>query len=360
MKMDRRQFIKLGLGTAGAFGLLKDGINLLAPSVAEARVESLNFLFAGGTWKTWFENTFTTPFGKEHNVRIIITAGDAAAQTARVIAEKGNPNYDFIHNQQIIMMQLGSMGLVEEWKESEIPNLKDIHPAFKNPYLAGKVITPFGLAYNIKRSPKKVTSWLDLWDPAFRGKVAIPKWAWIGETWFNSVNKVLGGTEDNINPGLKKGRELIKDNKAIIMDSVEHGKALFVSEEIWIAPYYNARTEQAKQAGAPVEFVYPVEGGLNWYFNVGLIKGRPTENRELSLKFLNYTLDPKKQLEFSLLCGYPPTNLKTMGMIPADRKDLFVTKEQMENLGKIKVDYVKMLNNSDKNAERWNKEVLGG
>jgi putative spermidine/putrescine transport system substrate-binding protein len=328
--------------------------------MAEAKVESLNYLFPGGTWKTWFENTFTTSFGKENNVRIIITVGDPAAHTARVIAEKGNPNYDFIHHTQINMMQLGSMGLLEELKESDIPNLKDVHPAFKNPYMAGNVITPFGLAYNVKKSPKKVTSWMDLWDPAFRGKVAIPKWAWIGETWFNSINKVLGGTEDNIDPGLKKCRELIKDNKAIIMDSVEHGKNLFVSEEIWIAPYYNARTEQAKKAGAPVEFAYPTEGGLNWYFNVAALKGRPKENKELSFKFINYTLDPKRQLEFSLLCGYPPTNMKTMSMIPADRQDLLVTKEQMENLGKIKIDFVKMLNNSDKNAERWNKEVLGG
>jgi len=359
MKVDRRDFIKLGLGATGALGL-KGGMDLLHPSVAEAKVESLNYLFPGGTWKTWFENTFTTPFGKENNVKFICTVGDPAAHTARVIAEKGNPNYDFLHHHQINLMQLGAMGLLEEWKESEIANLKDIHPAFRIPYVAGKVITPFGLAYNVKKSPKKVTSWKDLWDPAFRGRVAIPKWAWIGETWFNSINKVLGGTEDNIDPGLKKCRELIKDNKAIIMDSVEQGKDLFVSEEIWIAPYYNARTEQAKKAGAPIEFVYPEEGGLNWYFNVGVIKGRPKENRDLAFKFINYTLDPKKQLEFSLLCGYPPTNMKTMSMIPADRKDLFITKEQMENLGKIKIDYVKMLNNSDKNAERWNKEVLGG
>ena len=358
--MDRREFMKLGLGATGALGALASGIDLLAPSEARAKVESFNILFPGGTWKTWFENTFTNPFGKEQNVKIIFTVGDPAAHTARVIAERANPNYDLIHHHQINLMQLGSMGLLEEWKESEIPNLKDIHPAFRIPYMAGKVITPFGLAYNVKKSPKKVTSWMDLWDPAFKGKVAIPKWAWIGETWFISMNNVLGGTEDNITPGIKKCRELIKDNKAIIMDSVEHGKNLLVSEEIWITPYYNARTEQAKQAGAPVEFAYPVEGGLNWYFNLGIIKGRPKENRELALKFMNYTLDPKKQLEFSLLCGYPPTNLKTMAMLPPDRKDLLVTKEQMENLGKIKVDYVKMLNNSDKNAERWNKEVLGG
>jgi len=32
-----------------------------------------------------------------------------------------------------------------------------------------------------------------LWDPAFKGRVAIPKWAWIGETWFHSMNRVLEG-----------------------------------------------------------------------------------------------------------------------------------------------------------------------
>jgi spermidine/putrescine-binding protein len=201
---------------------------------------------------------------------------------------------------------------------------------------------------------------LDLWDPAFKGKVAIPKWAWVGETWFHSINKVLGGTEDNIDIGIKKCRELFKDNKAIVMDSVEHGKNLFVSEEIWIAPYYTARTTEAQKAGATIEFVFPEEGGLNWYFNTGLIKGRPKESKEMALKFINYTLDPKKQLEFSLLSGYPPTNVKAIDMIPADRPDILLTRAQMDNLGKIKVDHVKMIKNSDKHAERWNKEVLGG
>jgi spermidine/putrescine-binding protein len=358
--MNRREFLKYSLGGACALGVLGSGVGLFELPEAEAKVESLNFLFSGGTWKTWFEKTFTVPFGQENNIKMIVVAGDPAAHTVRVIAEKDNPSSDLIHHQQIQIMQLASQGLVEEWKESEIPNLKDIHPAFKCSYLAGKVLAPYGLAYNVKRSPKKVTSWLDLWDPAFKGKVAIPKWAWVGETWFHSINKVLGGTEDNIDIGIKKCRELFKDNKAIVMDSVEHGKNLFVSEEIWIAPYYTARTAEAKKAGAPIEFVFPAEGGLNWYFNTGLIKGRPKESKEMALKFINYTLDPKKQLEFSLLSGYPPTNIKAIEMIPADRPDILLTREQMDNLGKIKVDHVKMINNSDKHAERWNKEVLGG
>jgi putative spermidine/putrescine transport system substrate-binding protein len=132
--MNRREFLKYSLGGACALGVLGSGVGLFELPEAEAKVESLNFLFSGGTWKTWFEKTFTVPFGQENNIKMIVVAGDPAAHTVRVIAEKDNPSSDLIHHQQIQIMQLASQGLVEEWKESEIPNLKDIHPAFKCPY----------------------------------------------------------------------------------------------------------------------------------------------------------------------------------------------------------------------------------
>lgn len=357
MTMKRREFIRAVMIASGAAAA--GGLNLGLARRALASGVTLNFLFAGGTWKKFFEKTFTHPFAQANDCRIVISAGDSASQVVRVRAEKNNPSFDFIHLQQINAMQLGTIGLLEEWTEENIPNLKDIHPAFKNPYHAGKIVAPYGLSFNTEKSPKEVSSWLDLWDPAFKGKVGIPKWPWVGETWFHAVNKVLGGSEDNIDPGIKKCRELVKNNKAVILDSVEHTKNLFVSGEIWIAPYYTARTNQAIKAGAPLKFVYPKEGGLGWYFATAIIKGRPKPNLEMSYKFANYTLDPKKQLEFSMLCGYPPTNIKTMEMIPNDRRDLFLSAADMDNLGKIKIDYVKMLKISDKAGERWNKEVLG-
>jgi putative spermidine/putrescine transport system substrate-binding protein len=360
MGTNRRDFLKATLGAAGAAAACAGGLHLLTPRDASAAKVTLNFLFAGGTWKKWFEDSLTTPFSKEFGCDINISAGESAAQMVRVRAEKDSPTFDFIHIQQNAAMQLGSIGLLEEWTEDKIPNVKDVHPAFKNPYHAGKVVAPYGIAFNAKTAPKKVTSWLDLWDPAFKGRVGIPKWPWVGETWFHAVNKVLGGTEENVTPGIEKCRQLMRENKGIIIDSVEHAKNLFVSGEIWIAPYYTARTKQAVDAGAPLEFVFPKEGGLGWYFATAMIKGRPKESRDMGFKFANYTLDPKKQLDFSLLCGYPPTNVKAMALIPKERQaDLLLTPEQMDNLAKIQLDYVKMLEVSDKAGERWNKEVLG-
>jgi hypothetical protein len=78
--------------------------------------------------------------------------------------------------------------------------------------MTGKVAAPYGLAYNVKKSPKEVTSRLDLWDPAFKGKIGIPKWAWVGETWFQAVNNVRGGTEINIDPGIWKCRQVLRSS----------------------------------------------------------------------------------------------------------------------------------------------------
>ncbi len=359
MKNNRRDFLKTALGATGAAVLAGGGITFVRPNHALAADVTLNIMFAGGTWKKWFEDTFSTPFAKEFGCNVNIAAGESGAQMVRVRAEKDNPTFDLIHLQQDAAMQLGSAGLLVEWTEDKIPNLKDVHPAFKCPYNAGKVVAPYGMAFNTKRIAKKVGSWKDLWDPEFKGRVGIPKWAWVGATWFHAINKVWGGTEDNITPGIEKCKQLVKENKAIIIDSVEHQRNLYLSEEIWIAPYYTARTAQAVKAGAPLQFVFPQEGGLGWYFNTALIKGRPPGSLAMSYKFVNYQLDPKKQLEFSMLCGYPPTNTKAMAMVPKERDDLILTAEQMDNLAKIKLDFVKMLEVSDKAGERWNKEVLG-
>ena len=106
-----------------------------------------------------------------------------------VIAQRHRPQWDLIHENQITSSQLGAMNAVVEWTEERIPNLKQIHPSFRYPHLAGKVHTPYGLGVNTKRIKKPMTRWADLWDPAFDGKVAFPAWVWIGEEVFHAINR---------------------------------------------------------------------------------------------------------------------------------------------------------------------------
>ncbi|MDQ7819010.1 MAG: extracellular solute-binding protein [Armatimonadota bacterium] len=357
--LSRRSLLRLGAATVGAAVLGRlAALSGGSPATAAAPVSDLNLLFAGGTWKEYFERIYARPFEKAKGVRVVFSVGDSAQQISRVIAERDNPRFDMIHMHQYAAAQLNELGLLVPPDPRIVTNLKDVDEAFRFPYFVGKVLAPFGLAVNTRRAPKKVTSWKDLWDPVFAGRVAIPKWEWVGNTWFYAVNRVWGGTETNIDPGIAKCRELVRANRAVIMNNVEHGIALLTSEETWIQPFYTARTEQARDAGAPVEFVFPSEGALNWTFNLGIIRGRGAASTALAQEFLNFTLDPVQQAQFGILTGYPPTNRRAQALLPSN-SNVLLTPEQMANLGRMRFDIKAMLANRDRHAERWNKEVLG-
>lgn len=360
VQLSRRDLLRMGVALAGATATrsLVGSLSGQLARVSAAPASELNLLFAGGTWKEYFERIYARPFQKQKGAQVVFSVGDSAQQISRVIAERSNERFDMIHIHQYAAAQLNELGLLVPPDPNVVTNLRDVDEAFRFPFFVGKVLAPFGLAVNTKRIQKKVTSWKDLWDPAFAGKVAIPKWEWVGNTWFYAVNRVWGGTETNIDAGIAKARELVQKNKAVIMNNVEHGIALLTSEETWIEPFYTARTEQARDSGAPVEFVFPTEGGLNWTFNLAIIKGRPTSSITLAQEFLNFTLDPVQQAQFGILTGYPPTNKRAQALLPKN-SNVLLTADQMANLGKMKFDIKAMLTNRDRHAERWNKEVIG-
>ena len=137
---------------------------------------------------------------------------------------------------------------------------------------------------------------------------------------------------------------------------------LLVAEEVWICPYFGARTEQAAAAGAPVEFVIPKEGGLSLIWNTSIIADRPKESIELAEKFVNTTLEAEKQIAFARLTGYPPTNMEAMKNLPPDLKKLALTDEQSRELRQARSAASTTWRCSPigiQIRDRWNKEVLG-
>ena len=330
----------------------------LAGGRAHAAASELRFLFAGGTWKDWFEQTFVAPFAKERGTSILWKTG--LGFEPLVLSQKSRPQWDLIHQSQSSSTQLGGIGALVEWKPENIPNIAQIHPSFRYKHLVGKVHTPYGIVWNSKKIGRPITSWWDLWDPAFAGKVAFPTWTWVGQDVFHAINVLAGGTPENIDRGMAKMTELFKKNKAQIINNVEHTQQVLLSEDVWICPLFGARAEKAKEAGATVDFVLPKEGGLSWVWNTSIITGRPADSIQLSEQFVNTTLDAEKQIAFSRLTGYPPTNLQAIKNLPPDLKRLEVSEADLQAIGALqrKFDYMAQFEHRDRNQERWQKEVL--
>jgi putative spermidine/putrescine transport system substrate-binding protein len=322
----------------------------------------LRFLFPGGSWKEWFEKTFAEPFASSTNTKLVWKTGSSLGTLAT--AQRSRPQWDLVHVNHSEASQMGAMSVAAELKEDRIPNIAKVHPSFRTSHLVGKVHTPYGIAVNTKRIKKPITSWFDLWDPEFAGKVGWPGWEWggVGEDVFHTINILAGGDPTNIDPGIARMKALYKTNKAQNVQNNEQMKQLLLAEEVWIAPLFGARTEQAKAAGAPLEWIVPKEGGLTWAWNVAMIARRPKESTELAERFINTTLDPERQIAFSRLTGYPPTNLDAIANLPPDLQKLRLSQADLEGIGRLQsqFDYVAQFALRDQNRERWNKEVIGG
>jgi putative spermidine/putrescine transport system substrate-binding protein len=333
---------------------------LVAPNIARAQAKELRVLIAGGSWRDFFHQTFSEPFAKAKNVEITYRLG--LSFEPMIMAQRRSPQWDIIHQSQSRSTWLGSLGILREWDPAKVPNVNKVHKAFRYEFNVGKIHTPYGICVNTKEIKKPITSWNDLWDPAFKGKVAFPAWPWMGEEVFHALNVMFGGTAENIDPGIARLKALFKENQAKVINNVEHTRQLLVAGEVWICPYFGARTEQAAAAGAPVEFVMPNEGGLSWIWNTSLIAGRPGASQALAEEFVNTTLDAEKQLQFARLTSYPPTNIDAMNNIPADLAKLRIPMAEIEKIGELqrRTDYLALFSYRDQHVERWNKEVLAG
>lgn len=354
LAISRRTFLS-GMAAAGAGALATPMIS----RKAWAQANELNVLFPGGTWQEYFQTALVDPFVEEHGTNFVFNTG--LGFEPLVIAQRNRPQWDLIHQNQNTSSQLGALDAVLEWTEEDLPNLSQIHPSFRYPYLAGKVHTPYGLAVNTKQIPNGASRWEDMWNPEFKGKVGFPAWEWMGQEVFHAINQLHGGTPDNVDPGIEKMKALFADDGAMIVNNVEHANQLLTAGEVWIMPYFGARTVQAAEAGAPVEFVIPEEGGLSFIWNTSVIANRPDASRELAFEFVNTTLSAERQLEFSKLTNYPPTNMELMKNLPPELAHLELSDEEVDALGRIQrdFDYMAMFAYRDQIRDRWNQEVLG-
>lgn len=331
---------------------------LLGSRPALAAAKDLRIMMAGGSWKDYVGKTFVEPFASANKIELVWKLG--LSMEPMIMAQQRRPQWDLVHSGQSKAEQLGSMGLYRPWTEDKIPNLAKIHPSFKYQFLAGKCHTPYGLLVNTKEVKGDGNAWAELWNPAYKGKVAFPAWNWVGEEIFYALNTTFGGTPENIDPGIAKFKELFTKNECKLINNVEHTRQMVEAGEVWMCPHFGARIEQIAAAGTPVEFRIPKEGGLSFIWNTAMVANRPADSIEMTEKFLNTTLEAEKQIEFAKLTGYPPTNLEAMKNLPASLKKLEISDANLELLGKLQrqSDFMAQFAYRDQNSERWNKEVV--
>lgn len=287
----------------------------LSSGAALAQGKTLYIGMNGGTMeKTYTEHVFGA-FEKANNVKVVVVPGTSSDILAKAQANKDNPQMHVIFLDDGIMYRAIGMGLCEKMQAS--PVLNDLFPTarFKGDMAAGVNVGMTGLAYNKKMFTEKgwaaPTSWMDLADPKYKGKVVFQSLAssTFGLHGFLLFNRIQGGNDKNVEPGFKAWPTTIGPNVLEYIPSSAKLSEMVQTNEAALFPLTPTAVGVLKEKGLPVEYVQPKEGSA--VLTVGECVIAKNNEPALAHKLAQYLLSPEAQAAALEHGNQIPSNPKT-------------------------------------------------
>jgi len=292
--------------TALVVGALAAVATLTAPVDAQTgRVVVASF---GGAWERDLRADLIEPFEKAQNVKVDYVVGLSTETLARVKAQKDSPQLDVIMLDDILTTDAANQGLVERMTVTDVPNLNDLR---KEARIAGDTGAGFTssatvLMYNRDKVVPPPTSWKALWDPKYKGHVAIPH---INTTWglhmLMLAAKLESGSEMNVQAGLAGLKRLQQANEAVVYTSTTQLNTMAQQGQVWLAPFSSVWVNQLDKGGTPVAIAVPQEGVYPIFTVWSVVKG--ARNRAAAMQFVNYALRKYVQEKFAPRALLMPT-----------------------------------------------------
>jgi len=256
---------------------------------------------------------FTKETGIKVNYKEVINENDAFLGKITPSLKAGQPTgWDLmvITNGSSLDKLLRQNFLVE-LDHSKLPNFqKNADPAIKNPsYDPGNKYTIAwqsgltALAYNPKLTKRPITSFNDLFDPAFKGKITMfgddedyPTLTMIGM----GIDPVTSTEED-----WKRAADKMKELRPQLREYIDNaGEAdVLSSGNAWISMAYSGDIFILNNSGSPdIKFVVPKEGAALWTDNMAIPKGakHPVD----AITYMDYVYRPEVAAKLAAYIAY--------------------------------------------------------
>jgi putative spermidine/putrescine transport system substrate-binding protein len=303
-----RAVVRRAVFTVAAAAALATG------GVAGAQTKTIYIGMNGGTMEKAYTQYVFPAFEKLNNVRVVVVPGTSSDILAKAQANKDRPQMHVMFLDDGVMVRAIGMGLCEKQRPSAA--LNEIYPAarFKGDMASGVSLGMTGLAYNTKMFKEKgwaaPTSWMDLADPKFKGKVVFQSASAssFGLHGFLMFNRIQGGNDKNVEPGFKAWPTTIGPNVLEYIPSSAKISEMVQTGEAAIFPLTPTAVAALKVKGIPVEYANPKEGSV--VLMVGQCVIANNSEPELAQKLAEFLLSPLAQANVLQYSSQIPTNPK--------------------------------------------------
>ncbi|HEY4068333.1 MAG TPA: ABC transporter substrate-binding protein [Burkholderiaceae bacterium] len=287
---------------------------LAASGWASAQTKTIYIGMNGGTMEKAYTQYVFPAFEKANNAKVVVVPGTSSDILAKAQANKEHPQMHVMFLDDGVMARAIGMGLCE--KQRPNPALNELYPAarFKGDMASGVSLGVTGLAYNAKMFKEKgwaaPTSWMDLADPKFKGKVVFQSVSAssFGLHGFLMFNRIQGGNDKNVEPGFKAWPATIGPNVLEYIPSSAKISEMVQTGEAAIFPLTPTAVAALKEKGIPVDYANPKEGAV--VLTVGQCVIAHNSEPELAQKLAEFLLSPLAQANVLQYGSQIPTNPK--------------------------------------------------
>jgi putative spermidine/putrescine transport system substrate-binding protein len=352
MTISRRNFNKLMLG-AGAGAGLAAPFHIIRPAYAEPKKgDELVVGIWGGAQEKIVREHVEKPLVEKYGCKVSYVLGGTGDRRARAYAERGRPSFDVLYLNIYESRQAVKDGVTQE-PTANVANFEALYPsARKGGY--GVAFNPCTIVYDKRRASKPITSWKDIWNPEWKGRIAWPDGLGAeGISALMMTARAWGGTEKDFDLVVEKVKQLkpfaaIQASQAQLFEMFDQGICdLSVEFGSFTRSYVETRNPN-------IEIASPVEGQA-LAMNVACIT-QGTKNQKLAEEWVNLHLSEPCMLAYARQIYYSPTVNNIT--IPDDLKSkLIVGDEQVAKL--VDFDWDLINSNRSRWQARYDREIAG-
>jgi len=294
---------------------------------------------------------YEAAFNKAYpDVELKFTRDSTGVITAKVLAEKANPVADIVIGTSASSMAVFALeGMLEPYAPKGLDKIPAAYRDTQNPpRWVGMDIYGAAVCFNTVEAQKqnlpKPTSWKDLTNPVYKGKIVMPNPASSGTGFLDVAGWLqMWGEAD-----AWKFMDALHENIGVYTHSGSQPCRQAGAGEFPIGISFEYRAMATKKSGAPIDIIFPSEG-LGWDLEAsGIMKG--TKKLDAAKKLMDWLATPDAMTLFA-------NNFAVVAMPGMSKQLEFIPADYEKRL--IKNDFDWEAKNRDKILGEWTKRYNG-
>ncbi|WMP17657.1 extracellular solute-binding protein [Thiothrix lacustris] len=277
-------------------------------------------------WAEYIPESTLADFTKETGIKVeYSTYENNEVMYSKIKLQKGK-GYDIVVPSSYLVSKMRQEGLLQKIDPAKLPNLKNLSPdlldkpydpgnEYSLPYLWGST----GIGVNAKEiDPATITSWADLWDEKWQGKLLLTDDV---REVFHMALKKNGFSTNTTNPDEIKTayEDLQKLMPNVLVFNADAPREPFLAGDVNLGMIWSGEVIMAQQENPDIQYIFPKEGAGFWVDSFAIPVG--AEHVENAHKFIDYMLRPEVGQQVVEELGYSTPNMASKALLDEDTQN---------------------------------------